>query len=87
MTKEHLGLALALNVPVFVVVTKIDMCPANILQGQSMQSYCSTDHKCRKSCKQGHTNKCCLFRNLEASPKDIEVSRLQKDPCASSEQR
>ncbi|XP_066563266.1 GTP-binding protein 1 isoform X2 [Amia ocellicauda] len=32
MTKEHLGLALALNVPVFVVITKIDMCPANILQ-------------------------------------------------------
>lgn len=31
MTKEHLGLALALNVPVFVVVTKIDMCPPNIL--------------------------------------------------------
>lgn len=29
---EHLGLALALNVPVFVVVTKIDMCPANVLQ-------------------------------------------------------
>jgi len=32
MTKEHLGLALALSVPVFVVVTKIDMCPANVLQ-------------------------------------------------------
>lgn len=31
MTKEHLGLALALNVPVFVVVTKIDMCPQNVL--------------------------------------------------------
>jgi GTPase len=31
MTKEHLGLALALNVPVLVVVTKIDMCPPNIL--------------------------------------------------------
>uniref|UniRef100_A0A0R3T7V9 Tr-type G domain-containing protein n=1 Tax=Rodentolepis nana TaxID=102285 RepID=A0A0R3T7V9_RODNA len=31
MTKEHLGLALALSVPVFVVVTKIDMCPPNIL--------------------------------------------------------
>lgn len=30
MTKEHLGLALALNVPVFVVVTKIDMCPPNV---------------------------------------------------------
>ncbi|XP_014680921.1 PREDICTED: GTP-binding protein 1-like isoform X2 [Priapulus caudatus] len=32
MCKEHLGLALALNVPVFVVVTKIDMCPVNVLQ-------------------------------------------------------
>lgn len=32
MAKEHLGLALALNVPVFVVVTKIDMCPVNVLQ-------------------------------------------------------
>ena len=32
MTKEHLGLALALQVPVFVVITKIDMCPANILE-------------------------------------------------------
>ncbi|VEL15117.1 unnamed protein product [Protopolystoma xenopodis] len=32
MTKEHLGLALALGVPVFVVIAKIDMCPPNILQ-------------------------------------------------------
>lgn len=32
MTKEHLGLALALSVPLFVVVTKIDMCPVNVLQ-------------------------------------------------------
>jgi len=39
MTKEHLGLALALNVPVFVVVTKIDMCPANILQGESYKLF------------------------------------------------
>jgi GTPase len=31
MTKEHLGLALALAVPVFVVITKIDMCPSAIL--------------------------------------------------------
>jgi GTPase len=32
MTKEHLGIALALRVPVFVVVTKIDMAPPNILK-------------------------------------------------------
>lgn len=31
MAKEHLGLALALSVPVFVVVTKVDMCPENVL--------------------------------------------------------
>lgn len=39
MTKEHLGLALALNVPVFVVVTKIDMCPPNVLQ-ETMKLLC-----------------------------------------------
>ena len=32
MTKEHLGIALALKLPVFVVVTKVDMCPENVLQ-------------------------------------------------------
>ncbi|KAH3764883.1 GTP-binding protein 1 [Pelomyxa schiedti] len=31
MTKEHLGIALALRVPVFIVVTKIDMCPENVM--------------------------------------------------------
>lgn len=31
MTKEHLGLALSLAIPVLVVITKIDMCPANVL--------------------------------------------------------
>ena len=36
---EHLGLALALNVPVFVVVTKIDMCPPNVLQ-ETMKLLC-----------------------------------------------
>ncbi|KAJ9158193.1 p-loop containing nucleoside triphosphate hydrolase protein [Coniochaeta hoffmannii] len=32
MSKEHLGIALALNVPVMVVVTKIDICPPQILE-------------------------------------------------------
>jgi len=31
MTKEHLGIALALKVPVIVVITKIDICPEHIL--------------------------------------------------------
>ncbi|KAI5790140.1 P-loop containing nucleoside triphosphate hydrolase protein [Geopyxis carbonaria] len=32
MSKEHLGIATALNVPVLVVITKIDICPPQILQ-------------------------------------------------------
>lgn len=32
MSREHLGIALALNVPIMVVVTKIDICPPNILE-------------------------------------------------------
>ncbi|WOO81334.1 GTP-binding protein 1 [Vanrija pseudolonga] len=32
MSKEHLGVALALNVPIAVCVTKIDMTPPNILE-------------------------------------------------------
>ncbi|KAJ3305308.1 Short integuments 2, mitochondrial [Kappamyces sp. JEL0829] len=37
MTKEHLGLALALQVPVYIVITKIDMCPANVLESTILQ--------------------------------------------------
>ncbi|PHH58912.1 hypothetical protein CDD81_4158 [Ophiocordyceps australis] len=36
MSREHLGIALALNVPIMVVVTKMDICPPNIL-AQTMQ--------------------------------------------------
>lgn len=32
MTKEHLGIALALRVPVFVVVTKIDIAPPDVFR-------------------------------------------------------
>eukprot|EP01130_Rhizamoeba_saxonica_P017012 TRINITY_DN8036_c0_g1_i1.p1 TRINITY_DN8036_c0_g1~~TRINITY_DN8036_c0_g1_i1.p1 ORF type:complete len:557 (-),score=107.60 TRINITY_DN8036_c0_g1_i1:21-1661(-) len=32
MTKEHLGLALALKIPLIVVITKIDLAPENILK-------------------------------------------------------
>ncbi|RUS34255.1 hypothetical protein BC938DRAFT_481601 [Jimgerdemannia flammicorona] len=37
MTKEHLGLALSLAIPVLVVITKIDMCPTNILENTVKQ--------------------------------------------------
>lgn len=30
MTREHLGISLALNIPVFVVITKVDIAPASV---------------------------------------------------------
>ncbi|HUU77166.1 MAG TPA: GTP-binding protein [candidate division Zixibacteria bacterium] len=32
MTKEHLGIAMALKVPVIIIITKIDICPEHILK-------------------------------------------------------
>ena len=32
MTKEHISIACALNIPMIVIITKIDICPPNILQ-------------------------------------------------------
>lgn len=63
MTKEHLGLALALNVPVFVVVTKIDMCPPNVLQ--------ETLKMLQRILK---SRGCCKFPVLVQSMDDVVVS-------------
>ena len=32
MTKEHVGMAIALNVPLFVVITKVDLCPEPVMK-------------------------------------------------------
>ena len=32
MTREHLGITLALKIPLFIVITKIDIAPKNILE-------------------------------------------------------
>ncbi len=32
MCKEHLGVALALKIPAFFVVTKVDICPEHIMK-------------------------------------------------------
>mmetsp|Transcript_27737 Transcript_27737/g.20125 ORF Transcript_27737/g.20125 Transcript_27737/m.20125 type:complete len:121 (-) Transcript_27737:848-1210(-) len=30
MTKEHLGISLALNIPIFIIITKIDIAPPEV---------------------------------------------------------
>lgn len=37
MSKEHLGVALALSIPVLVCVTKVDMTPPHILEATVKQ--------------------------------------------------
>jgi GTPase len=32
MTKEHLGIALALKIPLFIVITKFDIAPKNVYE-------------------------------------------------------
>ena len=32
MTREHLGIIKALKIPFFIVLTKIDICPPNVLE-------------------------------------------------------
>lgn len=32
MTKEHLGISLALEIPFFIVITKVDMVDADVLK-------------------------------------------------------
>lgn len=39
MTKEHLGVVLALELPVCVVVTKVDLCPENVLKRTKVQLF------------------------------------------------
>jgi GTPase len=31
MTKEHIGIAISLKIPMFVVITKVDIAPTNVL--------------------------------------------------------
>jgi len=37
MTRQHIGVALALNLPLFVVINKIDICPTNVLENTLRQ--------------------------------------------------
>lgn len=44
MTKEHLGVAIGLNLPIIIIITKIDMAPKNILK-ETIQSIKKVFHK------------------------------------------
>jgi len=72
MTKEHLGITLALKIPFFVVVTKIDMCPENV--------YKETMEKLGKALKVGDANRKTIFvkdnEELQVCANGIETNRI-----------
>lgn len=73
MTKEHLGIALALEIPFFIVLTKIDMVPPEVLQ--------KTLQDIRKILKSGFVNKKALMIQpethniVQCQLKDLEEQR------------
>jgi small GTP-binding protein len=44
MTKEHLGLTISLKIPYIVVITKVDLCPENVLENtlSDLERICKT---------------------------------------------
>jgi GTPase len=65
MTKEHLGIALALKIPLFVILTKIDIAPENVLDDTI-----STLKKLLKSAAAG--------RKIILVNKDDEIEKYQE---------
>jgi len=71
MTKEHLGICLALSIPLFVVVTKIDIAPE-----EKYQETLTTLIKILSSAQAG--------KNPEAIPRDSEEAKIDFELLARS---
>ncbi len=78
MTKEHLGLALALSVPVFVVVTKIDMCPENVLQETLKLLVRILRYDIVVNCNRAYCSLCLKLRSMLRGWFLTQVPRLQE---------
>lgn len=65
MCKEHLGVALALKVPVFFVVTKVDICPEHVLKNTvQVSNMCQLPNQVMAHHKaQSMSVLCCLVRS------------------------
>jgi GTPase len=70
--REHLGIALALNVPVMVVITKIDICPPQILE--------QTITQLTKILKSPGARKIPIFIKNREDCINTAVSLLHRDP-------
>ena len=69
MTKEHMGITLALKIPFFIVLTKIDLCPQNILT--------ETLIKLKKLLKSPQVDKMPILMKDAESVTDLKTYALQ----------
>jgi len=70
MTKEHLGLCVALGIPVIVVITKIDMCPPQVLK--------TTEKKVARILKMGKRKQYCVrtMKDAETAVSTLPSNRI-----------
>lgn len=73
MSKEHLGIALALSIPVAVVVTKVDMCPPQVLE--------TTMQQLNKVLQSPGCRKTCILINSAAQAIDVALQLPVKRIC------
>lgn len=91
MSKEHLGIALALNVPVMVVITKIDICPPNILKetisqvnkimkspgARKMPTFITNREECVNTATQFVSKRICpVFQVSNVTGENLDLVRL-----------
>ena len=80
MTKEHLGITLALKIPFFIVITKTDICPQNI--------YKETLEKLMQILKMSSVNRKPIIvtndNELETCSQNIQSNRICPIFCISS---
>jgi GTPase len=91
MSKEHLGIALALNVPVMVIITKIDICPPNILKetisqvnkimkspgARKMPTFITNREECVNTATQFVSKRICpVFQVSNVTGENLDLVRL-----------
>lgn len=91
MSKEHLGIALALNVPVMVIITKIDICPPNILEqtisqvtkimkspgARKMPTFITNREECVNTATQFVSKRICpVFQVSNVTGENLDLVRL-----------
>ena len=73
MTREHLSIVLALNIPFSIIITKVDICPKNIL----VNTIKSVNKMIKRMCKRRNINKTSLLLKYNDNIEKIYTKDLE----------